>query len=133
MRYAHRVRKISMFILFFVSFLENDENVLSELCSSFQSESSYVDIGILCRKCAHTPPRARRLLREATGTLRSPRTATAQPVFSAQSPGRLAAVTPGLTHSNGFSLRVSLPPSGGWSLLLDRVSTRFVQNLERHE
>ena len=56
MRYAPRVRKISMFILFLESFLENDENVLSELCSSFFPESSYVDIGILCRKCAHTPP-----------------------------------------------------------------------------
>ena len=73
MRYAHRVRKISLFILVFDSFLENNENVLSELCSSFQSESSYVDIGILCRKCAHTPPRARRLMREATETLQLPK------------------------------------------------------------
>ena len=38
------------------------------------------------------------------------KTATAQPVYSAQSPGRLAAVTPGLKHSNGFGLRVSLLP-----------------------
>ena len=36
MRYAPRIEKTSMFILFFVSFLEDNENVLSELCSEIR-------------------------------------------------------------------------------------------------
>ena len=101
MRYAPRVRKISMFILFLESFLENDENVLSELCSSFSSESSYVDIGIIASNETYA-----RGNQHATVA----KTASVRLVYSAHSQGRLTAVTPGLTHSNGPRSRVGLLP-----------------------
>ena len=55
MRYAPRVRKISMFILFLESFLENDENVLSELCSSFSPNRHMWTLGSFAAS-AHIRP-----------------------------------------------------------------------------
>ena len=94
MRYAPRIGKISMFISFFVSFLENNENVL------LRSVLHFTRIVI----CGHMDPLPQVRTYAPTSketTARGDRhatvakTATVLPVCSAQSPDRIAAVTLG--------------------------------------
>ena len=94
MRYAHRVRKISMFILFFVSFLENNENVLSEICSAFYLNSHMWTYGSIAAS-AHIRPHCKETTARGDRHATVAKTATVPPVCSSQSPDRIAAVTLG--------------------------------------
>ena len=94
MRYAPRIGKTSMFILFFVSFLENNENVLSELCSAFYPNSHMWTYGSIAAS-AHIRPHCKETTARGDRHATVAKTATVQPVCSTQSPDRIAAVTLG--------------------------------------